>query len=322
MHKIGSVQAHEMIPTRSYFRTAMPSSSATASNALPLNSVVSILASMFCFAVVDALAKTVALQYPANEVTFFRMLFGLVPALTMCCRGRVSLAKRLSNIDVKGQTLRALTLLGASGLFFAGLPYVPLGEAVALAYSETLIVILLAPLILKERWTASGVAAALVGFFGVLLVVRPGGGPSSWLGPTFLLLSAFFGALSIVQIKRIRSTDDSATTVLFFTLVGTLVTGLTLVFNWRTPAVEALLVMALLGAFATAGQLLMTVAFRQADTGKLAPYNYTSIVWAALFGYVIWGETIQRLSLAGIALIVGSAIAVAVGLKDKEGPLA
>jgi len=66
----------------------------------------------------------------------------------------------------------------------------------------------------------------------------------------------------------------------------------------------------------------MTVAFRQADTGKLAPYNYTSIVWAALFGYVIWGETIQPLSLAGIALIVGSAIAVAVGLKDKEGPLA
>jgi drug/metabolite transporter (DMT)-like permease len=322
MQQKGGAQSYEMIPTRSYFRTAMPSSSATGANPLPLNSVVSILASMFCFAVVDALAKTVALQYPANEVTFFRMLFGLVPAVAMCCRGRISLAERLANIDVKGQTLRALTLLGASGFFFAGLPYVPLGEAVALAYSETLIVILLAPLILKERWTASGVAAALVGFCGVLLVVRPGGGPSSWLGPTFLLLSAFFGALSIVQIKRIRSTDDSATTVLFFTLVGTFVTGFTLAIGWRTPSVEALLVMALLGAFATAGQLLMTVAFRQADAGKLAPYNYTSIVWAALFGYVIWGETIQPLSFAGIALIVGSAIAVAVRRKDKEGPLA
>lgn len=300
----------------------MPSSSATRTTALALNSVATILASMFCFAVVDALAKTVALQYPANEVTFFRMLFGLVPAVAMCCRGRRSITGRLANIDIKGQTARALTLLGASGLFFAGLPYVPLGEAVALAYSETLIVILLAPLILRERLTGSGVAAALVGFCGVLLVVRPGGGQSSWLGPMFLLLSAFFGALSIVQIKRIRSTDDSATTVLFFTLVGTVVTGLTVVFNWRTPSVEALLIMALLGAFATAGQILMTVAFRQADVGKLAPYNYTSIVWAALFGYVIWGEMLQPLSLAGIALIVGSAIAVSVGRKDKEGPLA
>jgi drug/metabolite transporter (DMT)-like permease len=277
---------------------------------------------MFCFALVDALAKTVALQYPANEVTFFRMLFGLVPAVAMCCRGRLSLPERLANIDIKGQTVRALTLLGASGLFFAGLPYVPLGEAVALAYSETLIVILLAPLILSERWSRSGVVAALVGFCGVLLVVRPGGSQSSWLGPMLLLLSAFFGALSIVQIKRIRSTDDSATTVLFFTLVGMVVTGLTLVFNWRTPSVGALLIMALLGAFATAGQILMTIAFRQADAGKLAPYNYTSIVWAALFGYVIWGETIQPLSFVGIALIVGSAIAVAVGRKDKEGPLA
>ncbi|MEX3950810.1 DMT family transporter [Paraburkholderia sp. EG287B] len=300
----------------------MPSSSATRTTSLAFNSVATILASMFCFAVVDALAKTVALQYPANEVTFFRMLFGLVPAVAMCCRGRRSLTERLANIDIKGQTARALTLLGASGLFFAGLPYVPLGEAVALAYSETLIVILLAPLILRERLTGSGVAAALVGFCGVLLVVRPGGGQSSWLGPMFLLLSAFFGALSIVQIKRIRSTDDSVTTVLFFTLVGTVVTGLTVVFNWRTPSVEALLIMALLGAFATAGQILMTVAFRQADVGKLAPYNYTSIVWAALFGYVIWGELLQPLSLVGIALIVGSAIAVSVGRKDKEGPLA
>jgi drug/metabolite transporter (DMT)-like permease len=277
---------------------------------------------MFCFAVVDTLAKTVALQYPANEVTFFRMLFGLVPAAAMSCRGRLSLTDRLANIDIKGQTVRALTLLGASGLFFAGLPYVPLGEAVALAYSETLIVILLAPVILRERLTGSGVAAALVGFCGVLLVVRPGSSQSSWLGPAFLLLSAFFGALSIVQIKRIRLTDDSATTVLYFTLVGTVLTGLTLAFNWRTPSVGALLIMAFLGAFATAGQILMTVVFRQADAGKLAPYNYTSIVWAALFGYVIWGETIPPMSFVGIALIVGSAIAVAVGRKDKEGPLA
>jgi drug/metabolite transporter (DMT)-like permease len=300
----------------------MSSSSVTHSNALPVSSIGAILASMFCFAVVDALAKTVALHYPANEVTFFRMLFGLLPAVAICCRGRRSLFGRLANLDLKGQTLRALTLLGASGLFFAGLPYVPLGEAVALAYSETLIVILLAPLILGERLTRRGAGAAVIGFLGVLLVVRPGGGESSWLGPLFLLLSASFGALSIVQIKRIRSTDDSATTVLFFTAVGTVVTACTLVFNWRTPSVDALLVMAVLGGFATAGQLLMTMAFRRADAGTLAPYNYTSIVWAALFGYLVWHETIQPVSLAGIALIVGSAIVVAVRRKDPEGPLA
>jgi drug/metabolite transporter (DMT)-like permease len=66
--------------------------------------------------------------------------------------GRLSLTERQATIDIKGQTVRALTLLGSSGLFFASLPYVSLGEAVALAYLATLIVILLAPLILRGRW--------------------------------------------------------------------------------------------------------------------------------------------------------------------------
>lgn len=280
-----------------------------------------ILASMFCFAVVDALGKSVALQYPANEVTFFRMIFGLVPAVAVCLRGQ-PLAARLRTLDLRGQTRRALTLLGASALFFAGLPYVPLSEAVAIVYSETLLVIVLAPVLLGEKLKARDALAALAGFVGVLLVVRPDGAHSSWLGPLLLMLSAGFGALSIIQIKRIRASDDSGTTVLFFTVVGTLVTGASLLFAWRTPSLDALGLMALLGVFATAGQLLMTVAFRLADAGALAPYNYTSIVWATLFGYVVWGETIGVVPLAGIALIVGSSIVVALRGKAGEGPTA
>lgn len=162
----------------------------------------------------------------------------------------------------------------------------------------------------------------MIGFAGVLLVVRPGGGESSWLGPALLIMSALCGALSIIQIKRIRASDDSRTTVLFFTTVGTVVMAATLPFSWKAPTLDALLLMALLGALATAGQVLMTVAFRRADAGTLAPFNYTSIVWAALFAYLAWGETIAPLSLAGIALIVGSAIAVAWQSKLPEGPIA
>lgn len=298
----------------------MPSITVTRTGHLSLSSIGYILTSMLCFAIVDALAKAVALQYPANEVTFFRMLFGLVPAFVMCCVGKRSFADRMRSLDIKGQTWRALTLLGASGFFFAGLPFMPLGEAVAIAYSETLIVVVLAPFVLKEKLTTRGAWAACIGFAGVLLVVRPGGGESTWFGPLLLLASAMFGALSIMQIKRIRATDDSRTTVLFFSAVGTVVTACTLAVSWKTPTLQALIVMALLGAFATAGQLLMTVAYRRADAGALAPFNYTSIAWAALFAYIAWGEIIQPLSLAGIALIVGSAIAVAWQRKLPEGP--
>ncbi len=197
----------------------------------------------------------------------------------------------------------------------------PLSEAVAIVYSETLLVIVLAPLLLKETLKPRDALAAAVGFVGVLFVVRPDGSHSSWLGPVLLISSALCGALSIIQIKRIHANDDSGTTVLYFTAVGTIVMGASLLFAWRTPSFEALAIMALLGAFATAGQLLMTMAFREADAGALAPYNYTSIVWAALFGYLVWGETIGAMSLLGIALIVGSSIVVAMRRKPEEGPL-
>ncbi|MGF6447917.1 drug/metabolite transporter (DMT)-like permease [Paraburkholderia youngii] len=197
----------------------------------------------------------------------------------------------------------------------------PLGEAVAIVYSETLLVIVLAPLLLHETLKPRDALAAAVGFAGMLLVVRPDGSHSSWLGPAQLIASALCGALSIIQIKRIKASDDSGTTVLYFTLVGTAVMGVSLIFAWRTPSFDALAIMALLGALATAGQLLMTMAFRDADAGALAPYNYTSIVWAALFGYLVWGETIGGISMLGIALIVGSSVAVAMRRKTEEGPL-
>ncbi|MBW0448474.1 DMT family transporter [bacterium M00.F.Ca.ET.228.01.1.1] len=278
-----------------------------------------ILTSMFCFAVVDALGKAVALDYPANEVTFFRMLFGLVPAALVSLRGG-SLGARVRNIDFHGQTIRALTLLGASGLFFAGLPYLPLSEAVAIVYSEAIFVVLLAPILLGERLLARNAIAALVGFIGVLLVVRPQGSLSNLIGPGLLLLSAFCGALSMIQIRKLKVSEDSSLTVLFFTAFGTAVTGLSLFFAWRTPTIKHLFIMATLATFATAGQLLFTIAVRRESAARLAPYTYTSIIWATLFGFFLWGETLALVPVVGIAAIVGSSIAVAVREEPPEGP--
>ena len=285
-----------------------------------LRSITQILLAMFCFALVDALAKSVALHYPANQITFFRMLFGLLPAFAMCMHGR-PLRDRLRSLDFRAHTLRAITLLIALGLFFAGLPYVPLSEAVAIVYSETLFVIVLAPVLLKEPLRGRDAAAAAAGFVGVLLVVRPSGDHSSWVGPVLLILAAIFGALSIIQIKRFRATEDSSVAVLYFTLIGTAVSACTLPFAWHAPTLDALGTLALLGVLASIGQLLMTMAFRHANASALAPYNYTSIAWAALFGYVAWGETLGVVSVAGIALIIGSSVAVAIRRKQPEGPL-
>src|SRR6185437_14875854 len=125
---------------------------------------------------------------------------------------------RIRNLDLRGQTIRAMTLIGASAFFFAGLPYLPLSEAVAIVYSEALFVIVLAPVLLGERLFLRNATSALLGFIGVLLVIRPQGALSNWIGPAFLISSAVFGALSMIQIRRIKPGDDSGITVLFFTV--------------------------------------------------------------------------------------------------------
>ncbi len=247
------------------------------------------------------------------------MLFGLVPATLVSLRGG-SLGVRVRNMDFHGQTIRALTLLGASGLFFAGLPYLPLSEAVAIVYSEAIFVVLLAPILLGERLLARNAIAALVGFIGVLLVVRPQSSLSSLIGPCLLLLSAFCGALSMIQIRKLKASEDSSLTVLFFTAFGAALTGLSLFFTWRTPTIKHLFIMASLATLATAGQLLFTIAVRRESAARLAPYTYTSIIWATLFGFLVWGETLSLVPVVGIVAIVGSSIAVAVREQPPEGP--
>lgn len=247
------------------------------------------------------------------------MLFGVVPAVLVSLRGG-SVAARIRNIDLGGQTTRALTLLGASGLFFAGLPYLPLSEAVAIVYSEAIFVVVLAPFLLGERLRPRSAVAAFVGFLGVLLVVRPSGNLSNLIGPCLLLLSALCGALSMIQIRKLKASDDSSITVLFFTVVGTAVTGFSLLVAWRTPTLKDLFIMALLAMFATAGQLLFTVAVRRENAARLAPYTYTSIIWATLFGFFVWGETLDFVPVIGMAAIVGSSIAVAIREEPPEGP--
>ena len=290
------------------------------SASLPLRSIAQMLAAMFCFAVVDALAKSITAHYPANEITFFRMVFGLVPALILA--GHAARAgngqKRLRARRWRAHIERAIALMASLAFFFAGLRYVPLSEAVALAYTETLFVILLAPLLLKAGLHRRDLLAAVCGFIGILLVVQPGGASSNLAGGALILLSAIFGALSVIQIKRIGATEDASLIVLYSTLIGAVVTGGSLLFAWRTPTLGDLGILVLLGGAAGIGQLLMTSAFRHGEVGVLAPFNYTSIVWATLFGYGLWGESVGVVSLLGIVLIVGSSVAVAIRRKDPD----
>jgi drug/metabolite transporter (DMT)-like permease len=280
-----------------------------------LHGIILMSGAIFLFAVVDVLAKLVAAAYPANEITFFRMLFGLLPAMLMFrfC----SVQKKALNAErLLGHGVRALMALGSMGLFFAGLPYLPLSSAVALQYTEAIFIGLLAVPFLKERFRAVSVATLFLGFFGVVLISSFSGGEASAFGTTLILLSAVFGAGSVIQIKRLSKGEEPATIVLYFTLIATVISGLSLFFSWVPPDSKDLMYMVFIGIAAGTGQLLLTFAFRNATASLLAPFGYFGIVWAVIFGYFIWGETVSLHAALGIALIIISTVFL--GITDRR----
>jgi len=235
------------------------------------------------------------------------MVFGLLPALYILIGeghgwGNLKTTRPITHV------WRAVTGLGAMGLFFYALPLMPLADAVAISFAKPLLITLLAVPLLGEKVNRIRLTATIIGFFGVLVIAHPTGEYKSWLGPALALASAFCFALSMITVRKLSETESTAYIVVFYTTVASIVSGLSLFQNWKTPDGVAFMLFLVLGLVGGTGQLLMTSAFRNSVAVVIAPFTYTAIIWALLFGYLIWGEGVSVTTLAGAALVIGSGL--------------
>ncbi|MEX3791310.1 DMT family transporter [Paraburkholderia sp. BR14374] len=287
-------------------------------NRKKLHGIAFMSAATFLFAVVDAIAKPISLRYPPNEIMFFRMLFGLAPAVFLCRFGMAQ-QKELKVHRFGGHFLRAVLALGSMGLFFAGLPHMPLATAVTLQYTEPIFISIFAIIFLSERFCIAIAVASAAGFIGVSLVSPPlSGSNQSLLAVTLIVLSAMFGAGSVIQIKKLSRTEEPAVIVLYFTIIATILSGLSLLVAWVTPSVEDLGHMALLGVAAGVGQLMLTIAFKNATASLLAPFSYFGVVWAIFFGYLFWSEVVSIRAALGSIVIIGGALYLGISNKAAD----
>jgi len=208
------------------------------------------------------------------------------------------------------QLLRSALLLGATACFFGGLRYLPLAEGSAITFLAPIFVVLLSGPLLGERPTPARWIAAVSGFIGILILVRPG---SAVFHPAALLLmvAALCNALFFVLTRKL--VEDSAYTTLFYSaLVGTV--GLSLALPWELAATIALkhaAAFALLGLFAGLGHWFVIGAFQRAPAAMLSPFAYLQIIWATSYGYVLFGQLPDRWSALGMAVIVASGLLLA-----------
>jgi len=259
------------------------------------------------FSIVDVLAKWLATDYPINQIVFFRMLFGLLPALYLLLQNTphnvvLSTTRPLTHL------WRAATGLGAMGLFFYALPLMPLADAVAISFTKPLLVTILAIPLLGEKLDRHRLIVVVTGFIGVLVIADPTGNFENWKGPAIAFGSAVCFSLSMITVRKLSKTESTAYIVFIYTAAATLVSGLTLFFAWQKPDDKALLLFFILGVIGGIGQLLMTAAFRHSAAIVIAPFSYTAILWASLFGFLIWGETVSATTFIGGAMIIGSGL--------------
>ena len=261
-------------------------------------------AAALAFTIVDALVKWLSPRYPTAELVFFRGLFAFIPVLILVARsgGVAAIRTHRPAAHVLRSTF-ALTAMIASFFAFARMP---LADVIAISFSAPLFVTGLSVLLLGETVGIRRWSAVLVGFAGVLIMVRPGGAIewAAWAA----LLAALCMAGSAIVIRTMSDTERSVTIVFYNTLTIMSAGALTLPFAWVTPAVVDWPALLALGVCGGIGQLCLTESYRSAPVSVVVPFNYSAILWATLFGFAIWGDIPDIPLIAGAVLVIGSVL--------------
>ena len=204
------------------------------------------------------------------------------------------------------QIIRPGFLVCSISSLFVGLTYLPLAEATAIGFVAPLFITVLSVPILKEKVGIHRWCAVIVGLFGVMIIVRPGG--NFWhLVSIMPLIGALFFALFQI-LTRLLSTTENSLTTLFYTGIGGLFwSSLIVSFVWVDPTPIHLLVFLATGILGALAHLCMINAFNYAEASLLAPYNYTKLLWVAVFGYFIFDDTpsIEMWIGAGVIMLAG-----------------
>jgi len=253
----------------------------------------------------DAIAKTLTEGYSPIQILFLRNIIALPFAMLIALKlgGRDALVTHRPWAHL----LRGVLWLIAATLFFTSFIHLGLAEATALIFVMPVFVTAISALVLREdvgwrRWTA-----VLVGFAGVLIIVRPGG--ETFQAASLLpVTTAFFYALLMLSARWVDARESVWTMMLYLVGAGALLSAFVMPLVWVPPRLEDIWLFLGLALFGTAGITLMTQAFRFAPAAVVAPFDYTALLWATLLGYLFWSEIPDVATYLGAAVIIASGV--------------
>lgn len=289
------------------------------------------LISAFAFSCMGAAVKYVGANitthgaFPVGQIVFCRSFFALIPVFVwMAAVGKLSQAFATHNHA--GHLKRGL--IGSIGMFFgfAGLMLLPLPDATAISFAAPLISVVLAAFILGEQVRLYRWSAVLIGFCGVLVMLWPhisadaissARSSDHALGALFGLAGSACAAFAMIEVRRLTTTETTPAIVVYFSLMTTTFGMLSIIagavdprWAWVTPTAREALLLVLIGVMGGFGQIFLTESYRHAPASVVAPFDYTAMIFALLWGYFLFSDVPSQLVLIGAMIVSGAGIFV------------
>ncbi len=276
------------------------------------------LLSALSFTLMSAGIKSLAARYPTGELVFCRSFFALIPLL-LWLGWNGSIVGALKTDNLRGHFKRGV--IGSTGMFcgFSALFFLPLPDAVAIGYAAPLAVVVLAAVVLKERVRIYRWSAVTIGFVGVLIMLSPHlsaaqiargfeAGPA--IGAAFGLAGALCAAFASIEVRVLTMTERTGAIVFYFTMMTTLLGLLTLSLGWNMPNLADGALLVTIGILGGLGQILLVQAYRFGDASLIAPFEYSTMLWAVALGWFFFGDWPVNAVLIGAVIVIASGIYV------------
>ncbi len=269
--------------------------------------ILMIVAAGALLACMDAIGKYLMRDNPVMVVIWARYFFHVVVTFILLSASGSFGFLRANRPGL--QTLRAALLLLATGAMYFAIASIPLANATAVMFLAPVLVTAFSVPILGETVGIRRWAAVVMGFVGVLLIVRPGFGQLDWISllPLFAAVSV---SLYMIMTRVMHSMERAATTAFYTTATGAVVLTVALPFFWETPSFKSWLLMVILGCVGAGGHYLLIRGFSFASASVLAPFSYAHLLWAMPISLFFFGDVPDFWMLAGTALIIGSGLYV------------
>ena len=261
----------------------------------------------FIFTSTSAMIRLLSTQVESVQTAFFRAVISVILLLPMIVAGRV---KPWHSKRIIGHFWRTAMGTGSMVLGFYAVSMLPLADATAIAFSQPLFSVVVAALVLGEKVRWRRWSATVIGFAGVLIMVRPGEG-SLQLGALVALANAAAVSISILLVRRLSDSETPLMILTQFAIFSTILLTVPAILVWRWPDFWGWVLAVGIALSATVGQYFWVQAFKAGEMSAVAPFEYMRLPFAVFVGWLIWGEIPVIWTYVGASIVIGSALYIA-----------